>query len=114
MYRSMMKIDGNKLTREIEKRGLIGRAMSVEMGYAASYISCCTNRGHMSTSGLKMLEKLYDIRPDEIMPDKEPETIPEPEQMTIPEPPADPINYERLGQVIYQAVYEAVKKAWAE
>lgn len=113
MNRQMVKISNEKLLREIEKRGLMGRQMSVEMGYAPGYLSCCGARGQMSKSGLTMLERMFDIRPEEIMKDDDkPEQ--EPEQMTIPEPPVEPINYERLGQVIYQAVYEAVKKAWAE
>lgn len=105
-------VDWAKLEREFEKRGLNASEVAVELGYAKGYFSGCKYEGRsLSVAVKRMLEKLYDIRPDEYEVKEEPATVP-----TTPPPVIQSVelDYVKLYNIMYEAVYNAVKKAWSE
>ena len=105
-------VEWAKLEREFEKRGLNASEVAVELGYARGYFAGCKHEGrNLSMAVKRMLEKLYDIRPDEYEVKEEPATVP-----TAPPPVIQPfeLDYVRLYNIMYEAVYNAVKKAWSE
>lgn len=110
MKKNMVSVSKEKLYRELEKRGLNHSEVSTEIGFAQWFISNSASRGKINRTGAIMLEKLYNIKPEDYAPD--PDNTPE-----IIEPVKEAqniIDYEKLGEVIYDAVYRAVKTAWSE
>lgn len=67
-------VDSVKIKAEFEKRGRNPRKAAVEMGFNPQYFNNIEARGYISPSGLMLLEKMYNIRLDDIKPDE-----PEPE-----------------------------------
>lgn len=104
----MRNINSLNLVCELEKRNLIKREVSLELGFKDNYLTDCIRRKRISNSAVKMLEVLYNIKPDSYCcVEKVEEKVPEVEKESV-------IDYDRLREVIYDAVYWAVKKAWAE
>lgn len=130
MISRMVDIDSTALKVALAERNLTYTEVSEELGYDASMMSRCLKTGRVSKILLKGLELRYGIRSESIIiPEKE--DIPdldlpvrEPEQETaidyeklagiIRSATPDPIDYGHLKSVVYEAVYEAVRKAWSE
>ena len=112
---SMMQIDSEKLSAILKKRNLNAVEISRKIGYNDHYISQAIVRGKMSKPTAVALKNYYNIDREDYEWVEKPESNPEPAS-TAPDPiPAcEPIDYDRLGTIIYNAVYEAVKKAWSE
>ena len=110
---NMVRIDGEKLRKAIESRGLIMSDASEELGFNRMFISNCRNRGQMSRYAMVALQSRFGIPTEEYMVKDKPEIIKviaeEPVQQ--PEVKTEPIDYERLWKVIYTASFEAFKKA---
>ncbi len=70
MAQRTITIDGDKLKKAIEKRGLLITHASKEMGRGMSYLSDCAGRGQMSEASFITLSALYNIKREEIEPDK--------------------------------------------
>ncbi len=70
MAQRTIKIDGDKLKKAIEKRGLKITLVSKEMGRGMSYLSDCAGRGQMSEASFVTLSAIYNIKREEIEPDK--------------------------------------------
>ena len=107
-----MSIEWAKLEREFEKRGLTASEVALELGYARGYFAGRKNeKNTLPVAVVRMLEKLYDIRPDEYEVKEEPATVP-----TAPPPVIQSVelDYVKLYNIMYEAVYNAVKKAWSE
>lgn len=104
----MKEINSVNLMCELEKRNLAKREVSRELGFKDGYLNDCIRRGRIGNGAVKMLEVLYNIHPDSYCNvEKVEEKVPEVEKESV-------IDYDRLREVIYDAVYWAVKKAWAE
>lgn len=107
-----MPIEWAKLEREFEKRGLTASNVALELGYARGYFAGRKNeKDTLPIAVVRMLEKLYDIRPEEYEAKEEPDVVP-----VAPPPVIQPfeLDYARLYNIMYEAVYNAVKKAWSE
>lgn len=113
MRSNQIKINGQALAKILKERGLAVTKVSEEVGYHYSNLGRCIKDNQMAKNMAMSIELRYGIpREKFVIPD-------EPEQMAIEsvtpdEKHADPIDYEKLGKVIYMAVYEAVRKAWNE
>lgn len=109
------RIDGQELKSAILKKGFNLTDVSAELGYDRSYITAACRRGAIAAPAAKMLETMYGIR-REVYEHKEPEPVKEePKVEETPKPAATiTISPEKLGQIIYEAVYMAVSKAWNE
>lgn len=70
MAQRTITIDGDKLKKAIEKRGLKITLASKEIGRGMSYLSDCAGRGQMSEASFITLSALYNIKREEIEPDK--------------------------------------------
>lgn len=102
-------VNSDKLSRELEKRGLTKAVASREIGFCESYLSRVMQRGVISKVAARVLENTYNIR----LADYElKETAPTP--VAPPAPVQFELDYVRLRNIIYEAVYSAVKKAWSE
>ena len=103
-----VKVDRERLYNSLKVRGLKAQTISTEMGFSKRYISNSMSRGYISASAAKLLETMYGIKPDEYEPIK---SVTVDNQIDTPPLKLD-IDYDKLAQVIYDAVYTAVKRAW--
>lgn len=65
-----IEIDPEKLRADLTKRGLGLKAASEEMGRSRSYMGNCIALRSMPVPAAKMLEMLYNISAESIMPDQ--------------------------------------------
>lgn len=63
-----MNISGEKLKRELNKRGLKPRDVSQEMGYAPNYLTQAAHSGILGAPAMKMLGMFYNIKEEDIAP----------------------------------------------
>lgn len=100
-------VNPDKLSRELEKRNLTKTIASREIGFCDSYISQVMQRGVISKVAARALENTYNIRlVDYELKETAPVAPPTPVQLEL--------DYVKLRNIIYEAVYSAVKKAWPE
>ena len=115
----MKKIDGEKLKKIVESKGYEKAALSREMGFHSCYLNRCMRQNEMNAGGMRVLEILTGISPEEYKyeePKKQPEPMTfDPKQMEI-QVDTESTNdfWKKLYDTIYNATYEAVKKAWNE
>lgn len=105
------KIDGNKLRTALVKRDLKSSKTSVSLGKCSTYLSQCASYGYMNNTVALLLESMYGLpRAEYEYVDPTPEPEPEP-KMVAPtdDAPATGIDYIALYNVIYAAVYAALK-----
>lgn len=111
-----VKIDGEKLRKILDEKELVRAEASRRVGYNDSYLTCAIKRNVIRKNVTEMLDILYGIKlsdyewtvrtVDQVPPKK----VDEPKE-------EDSISEEiwkKLHDCVYSAVYEAVKKAWAE
>ncbi|MBQ1297901.1 MAG: helix-turn-helix transcriptional regulator [Clostridiales bacterium] len=104
-------IDKEKLESEMRKRGLSARAVSREMGYCRDYISTVKYEGKISPPGMKMLQMLYNITPEDIAPES---IAPAPDLRKDNAPPQEVTliltteTIKRLEDAMYRAVLRAL------
>ena len=112
-------IDGEKLRKEITRRGMTLSEASKLIGRGCSFLNHHLSAGYTNMPTILILEKAFNLPYDAYKPD-----IPEPE----PEPPKEHedelpgqmvfqlpnMNKNDLWKLIYTAVYEATKKALEE
>lgn len=103
-------IDGQVLRKYIELLGKSLSQVSKELGYNGSFMSKCIRTNRLPKSAAIMIEKLYNIP---LVSYEKPEMSQQIVEDHHEQETSD-IDYQKLGDVIYNAVYEAVKKAWSE
>lgn len=112
------KIDSEKLNEQLDRRGLRRSKVSLEIGYASSYISNVINEGYINKPTMVMLERLYNIKPEEYIFKEPIEEVAEgqaPEAEQAAETPQKiEIDLDIFYQTVYSAVYQAVKMAWMD
>lgn len=111
-------ISKEKLYEALAKRNLTSAEVSRELGFSDWYLCNCAGRGYLTMPGVKGLERVfgiirqeYEVYPEEevtLMNDEVPKSFDGDGEADLV------IDYEKLGKVIFEAVYQAVKKAWAE
>lgn len=106
-YTKLVKIDGNTLKKCIEKRGLTCSKAARELGFNPNFINKAVADNQINQPAIKLLEAVFNIKPEEYEIKDESEPIES--KLEVAEPV---IDYEKLENVIYKAVYEAVSKAW--
>lgn len=103
MRTKVMKIDGEKLTEELKKRGVSKSTASKEIGMGENYLSNVTHRNKITQIGAIALQKVYNIDPEAYeLKDAKTEPKPEPEKS---------FDEDALYRIIYTAVYNAMKTA---
>lgn len=68
---NFVNVDNEKLHKEIERRGLKITQMSREMGYGKSTLGEAARSGKMKYTQALLLERLYNIKPEEYAPTAE-------------------------------------------
>ena len=107
-------VNTKKFVHEITKRNLSLSGLAKELGYSAHYFSNRVNESQREMSDtfklppivVRVLFESYNIRPESILPDKEPE--PKSAQTVVE---GATITPDALYALIYKAVYEAMKLA---
>lgn len=100
-------VDGKKMKKLFSERNILLATASKKMGYASNYLSCANNRGELSAAAAHLLQAYFNSYPEAYAPDKEQAEAPKEVNTTL-------TDYKQLYQVIYTAVYEAMKKALNE
>ena len=116
--KTLIEIDGLKLENAVLSRGITMRFASQELGYSDWFLSNCKSRNTINKAAATGLSNRFGIQLDEYKK-TEPEILKvmeEAEKEEQPEAVLESIafDFEKLGEIIYTAVYEAVKKVWAE
>ena len=116
-----IEIDGTKLAEIFKKRGLKMQDVSRDCGFDGSYFSHKIRENRMTKSAMILLQDRYKIYPGDYELTK-----PEPEIVSAELLPVECIRsteveftisedtVKKLHQIIYSAVYEAVKMALNE
>lgn len=68
-FKCNLTIDGEKLLKEIEKRGLTKSEVAAEVGKSSSYINKCVADRSIAPPVMKLLDLLYNIKYEDIKPD---------------------------------------------
>ena len=118
--------DGEKLKNQIESHNYTMSGLSLELGYSRTYLGNLVNHNkgifEIPVRTVKLLE-FFGIHYDDYKPDPEPveeqplpwDVFPEVEQPLRHLTGADiEALCKAMHETIYDAVYEAVKKAWSE
>lgn len=102
--RDCYDVDYSRLDYLLKKRGLTAAKAGRELGFSDNYFANVKARGRITKSGAILLERVFGIKAEDYsMNEAEP----------VNEKPAE-FDYDRLYEVIYTAVYQAVKMAWKE
>lgn len=118
--REMVLIDTKKLSAELKKRGLERRDISTEMGMNPDYLSSCMNPKSWTDGNPKisktvalLLKSMYNIDRDTY---EFTESIDEKPVEEVEENPdlIKNMTGEQLSNLIYKAVFSAVKHAWED
>ena len=108
---AVIQIDPDKLTKEFEKRNLIKGDVSEEMGHNRNYISDVVRRKTIPRHAVVFLHKNYNIelKDYEAVQEEKREERSKREERVLKD-----MTDKQMYQLIYSAVYHAVKKAWSE
>ena len=68
-FKCNLTIDGEKLLKEIEKRGLTKSEVATAVGKSHSYINTCVTDKSIAPPVMKLLDLLYNIKYEDIKPD---------------------------------------------
>ena len=103
------KVDGEKLSRILDERGLTQMEVSAAIGYSKNYIDNSIAWGRISKAGSIALEHMFGIKPEDYAPDEKP-VVEEPveELQAIEAIRECGIDYDKLFDVIKRAVVEAL------
>lgn len=113
MATKLITIDGEKLKNIFAQRGLIVGVVSEDCGFDSSYFSKVCANSKISRPAINLLSDRYKISYDDYkikteIVEAEP-VIENYRNFIISEDTA-----KQLHQLIYSAVYEAVKRVWSE
>ena len=117
---NMVKIDGEALREQFRKRGLAASRLCKDIGVYASYFANAMRRGVMPNMMIMILESCYDIPRDSYVLPEETEEKNETETTAVEviSRSADDFfseeNMKKLYQLMYSAVYAAMKCALNE
>ena len=100
-----VNIDGNKLLAAIKATGMTPGQVSRGIGASDSYITTAARYRRMGGAYIVALEEKYGVKRELFIEEKDNQR----EETT-----AGAVDWDKLYQCIYAAVYEAVKKAWSE
>lgn len=109
--KTAVKIDGDKLRRELEKRNLTQQAASRELGFGGNFISNVARRGSITKSALKSIELAFNIAPADILPD-EPQEQPQPQQIEMDMPAG--LTYQEVALAVAEGIRAAFEVMFEE
>lgn len=98
----LLAVDVQRFKTALRTRGLNMSSVSREMGFSDSYLNKVTIRSEISKTAAILLERCYNIKPEEYIVRDEKESTQE------------AVNYDDMYKVVYDAVYKAMKMAIKE
>lgn len=101
MGSKMMPIYSDKLEAALKAHGLNKCDTSERLGFGRRYLSDSMRRERLSSNAVAGINLLFSIDPKLYVKDTEEEVTTEPEK-------EEDINYVKLYEVIYSAVYKAI------
>ena len=107
-----IKINSEKLRRELTSRGLNAGLVSYEMGHGRNYFSDSFRRGTLSRHAVVYLENKYNIKLKDYQAEFEKEN--NKDQQFQKEVLFSEMTNKQVYQLMYSAFYHACKKAWSE
>ena len=113
--KTVVKIDGDKLRRELEKRNLTQQAASRELGFAGNFISNAVRRGSVSKSAMKAIELAFNISQEDIepaQPQQEPKPQPQPQQIEMDMPAG--LTYQEVALAVAEGIRAAFEVMFEE
>ena len=105
-HKCTVRFDSDKLERELHIRKVSKAEASRQIGYGETYLANAATRGTISEPAIKLLKTVYNIDFDSIKVDEPGEIIREKVIMQHPE-----IDYDKLNEILYDAVFRAVRDA---
>lgn len=109
---NMVNIIPKKLKHELKVRNLSNGDVAESLGHGRNYITDAYRRKRINMASVKMLDVLYNIKPESYTGNEDVEETAS--EYVEPVRESTVIDYDRLEATIFQAVYAAVKKAWSE
>lgn len=108
-YTNQVDIDGKKLAKEFKKRGLSYADVGKAIGLSGTSVCCYANKNECSKIFLKAIESTYGIKFEDVKPEekKQVEVVVEEKKQEVPTTCG--IDYDRLYEVIFKAVSDALK-----
>lgn len=106
-----MEIDGVKLRHEFEVRNISLKDASNKCGFEDSYFSNVCSAGKITKPASNLLHMMFNIRYEEYALN---EVTEEPRAEELSTLTITEETSKVLYDIIYSAVYDAVKKAWSE
>lgn len=110
---NMVKIDGEKLYAQFKERGLSASKLCTDIGVNSGYFSNAKHRSSMANMMIVLLESRYGIPRNTYVEEKK-----EPETTVVEVVSHDDFfsedNMKKLYQLMYSAMYNAVKQALNE
>lgn len=95
-----VKVDFNKLAKELERRDRKFSTASLEMGFSHGYLSSMRCEGHLPQRTMVMLKTMYDINAEDIV-------------LGVVEKPVAPVEANGVDMAALQkCITEAVKEAF--
>lgn len=102
--RADVRIDPDRLEKALLSRNMTRGVATKQLNRQSGYVTKILKRGTMTQATVYVFEHVLGIPPEEYVVDK----------MVEPAAGTTEIDYGKLYQVIYDAVYTAVKKAWED
>lgn len=109
---NMVNIIPKNLKHELKVRNLSNGDVAESLGHGRNYITDAYRRKRINMASVKMLDVLYNIKPESYTGNVDVEETTS--EYVEPVRESTVIDYDRLKVTIFQAVYAAVKKAWSE
>lgn len=114
--RNFQKVDVNvqAFEKAVASRGLDGYKMAEEMGFSHKYLWNKVRLGYVHMNDVILLDKMYGIPLSEYSLEDNP-ILPEDDvQDASPAQDTSVLDYDRLYDTIFKAVFRAVKLAWED
>ena len=111
-----IQINGKILAKELKQRKVSRAEASIQIGYGSSYVNNCILRGYIAEPATKLLKSYYNIDFEKYKYVK-PNTAEKDESAEKAEESKETANtvldYSKLNDILYDAVFRAVRDALA-
>lgn len=99
-------VDKSRLYAALKQRGASAQTASRAFGYNDGFLSNACYEGKLTDTTVILLEKVYGIKEEDFAPVKK--------QDSASTKPAETIDYDKLYQTIYTAVYHAYRQVFID
>lgn len=101
----MYPVDAQKMRDALTQRGLMFTEVSNAIGYESGYISGVLNEKKIAKAAAMLLERIYNIQPEDYKPETEESVTPEVEPAPAPVQPS--FDMADLRETVTQSIVDA-------